>query len=59
MRATDGIIYGEINMDNTKFILNHSSQDMKSDNRFNVKSVLCENLVVIDSGTIPKLNSWP
>ena len=59
MKATDGIIYEEINVSNTTFSLNHSVKDIKSVNRFDVRSVLCETLVVVDSGTIPKLNSRP
>ena len=59
MRAGDEIIYGEINASNTTFSLNHSIQDIVSNNRFNVRSVLCNTLVVVDSGTIPKLNSRP
>ena len=59
MKATDGIIYGEINVSNTTFSLNHSIQDIESNNRFNVRSVLCNNLVAIDNATIPKLNSRP
>ena len=59
MRAGDEIIYGEINASNTTFSLNHSIQDIVSNNRFNVRSVLCNTLVVVDSGTLPKLNSRP
>jgi len=59
MRAGDEIIYGEINVSNTKFNLNHSIQDIVSNNRFNIRSVLCNTLVVVDTGTIPKLNSRP
>ena len=59
MRAGDEIIYGEINVSNTKFNLNHSIQDIKSDNKFNVRGVICNNLIVSDSATIPKLNSRP
>ena len=59
MRAGDEIIYGEFNASNTTFSLNHSIQDIVSNNRFNVRSVLCNTLVVVDSGTIPKLNSRP
>ena len=59
VRSGDEIIYGEINVSNTKFNLNHSIQDIVSNNRFNVRSVLCNTLVVVDSGTIPKLNSRP
>jgi len=59
MKATDGIIYGEINVSNTKFNLNHSIQDITSDNKFNVRGVICNNLIVSDSATIPKLNSRP
>ena len=59
MRAGDAIVYGEIKGNDTIFSLNQSAQDIASGNRFNVKSVLCITLVVIDSGTIPKLNSRP
>ena len=59
MRAGDEIIYGEINVSNTKFNLNHSIQDIVSNNRFNIRSVLCNTLVVVDTGSIPKLNSRP
>ena len=59
MKATDGIIYGEINVSNTAFSLNHSIQDIVSNNRFNIRSVLCNTLVVVDTGSIPKLNSRP
>jgi len=59
MRAGDEIVYGEINVSNTKFNLNHSIQDIVSNNRFNVRSVLCNTLAVVDSGTILKLNSRP
>ena len=59
MRAGDQIIYGEINVSNTKFNLNHSIQDIESNNRFNVRSVLCNTLVVVDSGTITKFNRRP
>ena len=62
MKATEisnGIFYGEINVNNTIFSLNHSIQDIESNNRFNVRSVLCNTLVVVDSGTVPKLNSRP
>ena len=53
------IIYGEINVSNTTLSLNHSVKDIKSVNRFDVRSVRCKTLVVVDSGTIPKLNSRP
>ena len=43
----------------TKFNLNHSIQDITSDNKFNVRGVICNNLIVSDSATIPKLNSRP
>ena len=59
MRAGDAIVYGEIQVNNTTFSLNHSIQDIESNNRFNVRSVICNTLVVVDSGTIPKLNSRP
>ena len=59
MRAGDEIIYGEINVSNTKFNLNHSIQEIVSNNRFNIRSVLCNTLLVVDTGTIPKLNSRP
>ena len=54
MKATDGIIYGEIRVNNSMFILNHSIHDIKSENQFNVSRVLCNNLLVIESATIPK-----
>ena len=59
MKAGDSLINGTIQINNSIFSLNHSAQDITSVNRFNFKSVLCETLVVIDSGTIPKLNSRP
>ena len=59
MKAGDGIIYGEIKVNNSLFNLNHSVQDIKSDNQFNVSRVLCNNLKVIDSATLPKINSRP
>ena len=59
MKATDGIIYGEIKVSNTKFSLNHSIQDISSDNKFNVRGVICNYLIVSDSANIPKLNSRP
>ena len=59
MKAGDGIIYGDIKVNNSLFNLNHSFQDIKSDNQFNVSRVLCNNLKVIDSATLPKINSRP
>ena len=59
MRATDGIIYGEIKVNNSMFSLNDSIQDIKSENQFNVIRVLCNNLKVIDSAILPKINSRP
>ena len=41
------------------FRLNHSIQDIKSENQFNVSRVLCNNLTVIDSANLPKINSRP
>ena len=58
MRATDGIIYGEIKVNNSMFSLNHSFKDIESDNRFSIRSVLCNDLLVIENATIPKINSW-
>ena len=59
MKATDGIIYGEIKVNNSMVTLNHSIQDIKSENQFNVSRVLCNNLKVIDNATLPKINSRP
>ena len=59
MKAGDGIIYGDIKVNNSLFNLNHSFQDIKSDNQFNVSRVLCNNLKVIDSAILPKINSRP
>ena len=59
MKATDGIVYGEINVNNTTFSLNHSILNIKSNNGFNIRSVLCNNLIAIDNATKPKLNSRP
>ena len=59
MKATDGIIYGEIKVNNSLFSLNHSIQDIKSENQFNVSRVLCNNLKVIDNADLPKINTRP
>ena len=40
------------------FSLNHSIKDIESDNRFSIRSVLCNDLLVIENATIPKINSW-
>ena len=59
MTAGDGLIYGEIKINNTIFWLNHSSQDIKSDNIFSVRGVLCNDLEVIGNAKLPKINSRP
>ena len=59
IKATDGIIYGEINVSNTTFSLNHSIQDIKSENQFNVSRALCNNLKVIENADLSKINSRP
>ena len=58
IRASDGIIYGEIKINNTIFRLTHSTQDIKSDNTFSVRGVLCNDLIVIGTADLPKINSW-
>ena len=57
MNAGDSLINGTIKINDSIFSLNHSIQDIASDNRFNVRSVIYNDLIVIDSGTIPKINS--
>ena len=59
MTAGDTIINGMIKINNTIFSLNHSSQDIKSDNTFSVRSILCNDLVVIGNAVLPKINSRP
>ena len=59
MEAGDSLINGIIQINDSLFNLNHSIQDIASDNRFNVRSVLCNDLLVIDSAVIPKINSRP
>ena len=44
MRAGDEITYGEINVSNTAFSLNHSIQDIVSNNRFNIRRIQFNNL---------------
>ena len=59
MKAGDSLINGIIQINDSLFNLNHSIQDIASDNRFNVRSVLCNNLIAIDNATILKLYSRP
>ena len=59
MKAGDGIIYGEIKVNNSLFNFNHSVQDITSDNQINVSRVLCNNLKVIENADLPKINSRP
>ena len=59
MTAGDGLIYGEIKINNTIFSLNHSSQDIKSDNTFSVGGVLCNDLEAIGNAKLPKINTRP
>ena len=59
IRATDGIIYGEIKINSTILWLYHSTQDIKSDNTFSVRGVLCNDLEVIGNAKLPKINSRP
>ena len=55
IRASDGIIYGEIKINNTILWLNHSTQDIKSDNTFSIRGVLCNDLEVIGNAKLPKI----
>ena len=59
MKAGDTFINGIIQINNTIFSLNHTIQDIKSDNKFSVRSVLCNDLVVIGNAVLPKINSRP
>ena len=54
-----GSVNGIIQINETIFSLNHSLYDISSDNRFNVRSVLCNDLIVIGNADLPKINSRP
>ena len=58
MKAGDSLINGIIQINNSMFSLNHSIKDIESDNRFSIRSVHCNDLLVIETATIPKINSW-
>ena len=59
MKAGDASVNGIIKINNSIFSLNHSIQDIASDNRFNVRSVLCNDLIVFGNADLPKINSRP
>ena len=59
MKAGDASINGIIKLNNSIFSLNHSIQDIASDNRFNVRSILCNDLIVIGTAVLPKINTRP
>ena len=58
MKAGDSLINGIIQINNSMYSLNHSIKDIESDNRFSIRSVLCNDLLVVESADIPKITSW-
>ena len=59
LTAGDAINNGYIIIDSSNFNINHTITNITSSTRFIISKVLCDDITVLYTASLPQINSWP
>ena len=59
LTAGDAINNGYFIINPSNFTINHTNTNTTSSSRFSVSKVLCDDITVLYTASLPQINSWP
>ena len=59
LTAGDAINNGYIIINDSNFNINHTITNITSSSRFSISKVLCDDITVLYTASLPQINSWP
>ena len=59
LTAGDAINNGYIIINDSNFTINHNISNITSSSRFSISKVLCDDITVLYTASLPRINSWP